>query len=513
MESRTPREQRQGNKEGFRQRDNDKKPRNNEKSFSVYRPGETNDSKPQKTEPIVREKRAVKPKLPIINLEKEIKDIKLNDEQEKKIKELEQKIHEIGEPKIPSAEEHQKYLDNVEQEISSLRGKSQTLQLQLDDALKSKDSLNKSKSPKQMESESVRKQITQFNQIFNSKREQLEHIKEKIDAVRSKKDDLKKKIGGFEKAEKIKARIEELEELNETQSTSNTVLKKRLGEIDSLQKLLLQSGNFIKLDEEMSTLRSQEAPLKNEINEIYQQRSALFTKLEGLKDLNAPEEYSKINASIDKLRNESKEVNNKIRNLEQQKWEQTQKYRHDTNGAYEIKYQVSVLKNEVLQIYKEAERRMKLFEEGAKKAGQIRDAKNPKDKEIQLAKSLVTYLESVIGKETTKDAEDEESSTSHVGIKKVDEKKNALIESLRTKKTNKKDKKVKKVTQDLVHDAQTIQQFSTLNIKIPTKIQEAEPVINLLNEMIKSYSASFIRVQLKLDINLDGSIKTSISLE
>jgi len=452
-----------------------------------------------------------RPRLPPIHLEKDIKEIKLTEEQDKQVKELEASVRLIGEVIIPDQDTHAKEIEEIEKGISNLKGRIHSYRNLIEELEARKEAIIKQNNPRLTESSEIKARITSLSHQISDNYNSLKVIEGQASHAHESRKQLRMKFK-YDNPEAIKEKIEEIEYKIETNSFSNTVLRKHLTEIDSLQKTLSQLGDIPKVDEQIDRLHKQKDEIFKQIGAQKEERDILFKRIEAITQSNQPnkEETDKIYAQIKEHWGNLKQTEVQLKEMFAKKNNSNEIFYNNLHSSQDKRAKVAELKHQILQIYKDAERRMKILEDGARKAGEITDVRNPKETEIVLAKSLVSYLENLIVE--IKEADEEKEKD--LSEKHVSQATQSLIASLRKDKKAKKPAQQKKAPNSkLIHDAHTIQEFARLDIQIPKTIEEVKPLIESLKLRITEWKSAFVRASLRFEVNEDGSVKTSIFLD
>lgn len=486
------------------QRSERTQPENTENSTKNERPPRQNQERPRRE------------RLPNIRLERDEKDIKLNDEQAAIVKEFDEKIRAIGKIEIPEIDVLNVKLEEFEKEINTLNGKSQALYAKLDSIQARQDSYTKTNNPHKGESDSAFQRITEINKELEPIEAQLKAVKDRRAELQTRKTNLKEKFNARNVGD-VDYQIETIEYEIETQTLSNAQLKAKLAKIDALKKSRSQYAGISELDKNISLSAEQEDKLWKQRKALMDERSKLYDKRKQFY-----EENKEVRAAIDKFRKERDEVYQQIKVIKAQIRDQIKerndfrsKFYDQREKMFDKRRERAELENKRRQVFQEAERRMNVLEKGAKQAGEIKERRNPHEAEISAGRSLITFLQSIIDKEE----EAKEAAQSKEAGKLVSSAANDLVASLRKK--SKKDKKMEKkerkienhpVNTKLVLPIMTIQQFATVGVTAPSTTEQIADTLVELKKRVNAWAAEFVKLVLDFNIQPDGTIKSSIRL-
>ncbi|EAY07986.1 hypothetical protein TVAG_333110 [Trichomonas vaginalis G3] len=481
---------------------------NNEK------PQQPQDGQPQRQERRPNNDRLRRPRLNNIHLNRDIKDIKLNDEQTALVRELDQKIADIGEVVIPPSEEIEKLREEYEKKISTLRGRIESHYIQLDEVQKRQEAFEAKANPHKKEFDETDAKIKEIDAELNPLNAKLNEIRAAKNELFGRKKDLKDKIPG-RSLDDIDDQIDQLEYEIETQTLSNTHLKSKLAKIESLKKARGQFSGFATIDQQIDKYKGTEDELyqRRKVlteakNKLWAARKQFFGENKENKDQRNKfyEERKGIYDNLTKARNELKEQINSRKKAVDEFWARK-------NKALDKRTERSKLMNRRLQIYKEAEDRMELIEIRAQKAGTIHEVKNPNEEKINAARSLISFLQAVIALDDVAKEEDQTvvlgKATKSAALSLINSvKKQSKKEKLAAKNSKKAEESKKEAKLEL--SLQAIQQFTLTGVTQPTTIEQIPDVINQLKAKDQEWSDAFIKLVLNFDINEDGSVKSTI---
>lgn len=475
------------------------------------------ENKPEKKQENEKPQEFVKrPRLQHITLRRAEKDIKLNEEQQKQVFELDQKIGAYGKVELPAMEEREKKNKEFEMETEKLQSQLQTKREKVDEITKKIDDFNKKHDPHKKEHDEIRAEIKKIDEVLQPTNEKLRSLRETKISASTKLRDIKEKTPG-RSIEDIDAKIDELEYQIETSTLSNTQLKSKLSQIEQLKKNRGQFGNVAQLQNSIIHVKEEEKKLNASKKELQEKRDELYKQINSFNQGN-----SSFKEQIDKFWDEKKKVFGEIKELKEQinkkyaeKKEYNDQFFKNLNELRGKRNEVAVLINSRLKIFQEAERHMDLLEKGANKAGEIKERKNPNEGKISAAKSLIGFLQGQLA--LREDYQPKEKVEKTV----VETEASKIINSIRkpSKKERKNQKRQEKPKDEkpkvkkMNFTVDSLQQFSLVGITQPSSQEEIPKVIAELKKKVDEWQQSFIKVTLNFDVQEDGSIKSSIKLE
>jgi chromosome segregation ATPase len=346
-------------------------------------------------------------------------------------------------------------------------------------------------------------------------RQEIDELAGDLNDIKAERSQYIQKFGALQQKngprtpEEARRRKEDIMDRIETEKVSPKELKKLLAEVDQLTLIENSLQGVDKVKEALESVRKDESEIvaelkikRQRLNELFGQRDdlrAATTELQG--DLNGFDE------AIAVIRGEMSELFQQIKGKVQARDQVRRDFARETDEYYDKRRAVEALEYEKKKVLSEAERLMVQAQEGQAKT-EIKERKNPHEKEIQTANSLVAYLEQVqtqTGGEAEKDDEAAGKQGSKADI--------ALIASLR--KPSKKDKqKAKRATKPaaLAHSLGTLAQFDAVNVTPPPTSEQVGAAIAELKQKAKEWTESFVRAAVRISPLPDGSVQVSISL-
>ena len=394
----------------------------------------------------VKRERLPRQNLPYIRLMHDIKDIKLNEDQTAKIKELDEKLKALKEVPEPSKTEHEAKLAEYDQQIKIILGKPETNKQSTQAAYNDIDSYTQARSPQFADVKSHKQSISQVTTDINQLYDQLKANKEQRAVIQSKIAEARQKFHGIRTREDAERRINEIEETIETSTLSNNDLKRLMSECESIEKILPQFTSIESDEESLSKLRSDYDEIFEKISKLREQRDELYSQKKEISEKIKSgdplmKEYKDRVAS---LKDQRKELRDELNNKKNEKRAYNDSYYDKLDSFYKYKQETRKIQWEKKSIYSDAEHLMIQIAEGKAKVGEIEQKINPHQKELSAAQSLVIYLKQIIGKNEEIESEElkELKEIQKNEQKKIDDS-NDLIASLRVVK-GKKAKKMQK---------------------------------------------------------------------
>jgi hypothetical protein len=177
----------------------------------------------------------------------------------------------------------------------------------------------------------------------------------------------------------------------------------------------------------------------------------------------------------------------------------------ENDEYYQKRRQLEELEYEKRKVFSEAERLMVQAQQGQAKID-VKERKNPHEKEIHAANSLIAYLEQIV------EAAAEDAQPAETGGK-ASAADLALLASLRkpSKKYKQRAKKAAKPTA-LAHSLGTLAQFDVVNLTPPATSDQVAAALDQLKQKSKEWTESFVRAVVTISARVDGTVQVSISL-
>jgi chromosome segregation ATPase len=475
-----------------------------------------NENRPRQDEN-QRDRQPRRPRLPNIQLRRDPKDIKLNEEQQKQVFELDQKIGNFGNIEIPQLEEREEKMKEFEFETQKLQSQLQTYREKVDEIQKKIEEFDKKHDPLKKEHDEIRAQIKKIDEVLFPTIDKLKSLREQKISANSKLNEIRQKTPG-RSIEDIDYQIDQLQYQIETTTLTNTQLKSKLTQIEQLKKSRGQFGDVAQIQNSISHIRETETELLQTKKKLQEEKDALWKQIHTFSGDNKAFKEQR-----DELWASKKETFGKIDELKKQinaKYAERKSFNNEffekLGAQRQKRNEYAVLVNQRLQIFQEAERHMDLIEKGQNKVGEIKERINPNDQKINAASSLIGFLQSKLAYH-----EDFQQPVKKVEKEVVETDATRLINSIRkpTKKERKnqrrgeKPKDEKPKAKKITFTLDAIQQFALVGVTQPVTHEEIPKVIEELKSKVSEWKSAFIKVVLNFDVQADGSIKSHINLE
>lgn len=424
------------------------------------------------------------------------------------VKDIDEKIKALGTPKEPSREEHEKHLQEIDDEIQRLYTQRDQWNEQIRKRQSDLDALRQSRD------ESGSHGVNAEYQEAQRERDRLEKELHEIHALRAQKveqlKDTKIRLG-VKNQEEALARLDELDVQIETQTLTNTQLKKLLSEKDRLQSIFKSLEGVTKLQTDLEALRAQERDKRNELDaarDRFSRAREARQATQGPKDQPSPSQ--RINAEIREIR----ERLTALQEASRQKNQEKKTVREAFDAAWQeyraTLQQIGKLGYEKKVILSEAERVMMQIEEGRRRIGEIKEFVNPHEAEINAGMALIAYLEGFIEKQSER-TEARAPQPKVAGSADL-----ALVAALR--KPTKKDREAAKKTQQpqkpttLSHDMTALGQFDKVGLTAPLTIEQVAPLLEQLNAKVKAWKEAFRCARVAFNVQPDGKVVVAITV-
>lgn len=450
---------------------------------------------------------------PPIRLTLPEKEIKLNEDQDARIKELDKRLSELNKDKEgPNREEFESENKQFETTINALTGRIETLKEQINAEQTKRDLFVKSH-------QADYKLVGTLGAQIKALSEEIKEIEAKRTAITDKRKKIQSQLTEFTqqykitKEEDVFAKIDQINFEIETQTLSNNELKKKLGEVDRLKTTLTKVKDIEGLKEQLSEARKEESAVFDQLKAKRDERTGIFTQITTQRGNLTPiqEEIQQYKPRFDSLYAQLKEVNQELYEKRKAKRAAADVF-YKKLDAHRAKLQeITDLSYERKVIYAEAERIMTAVLEGQKKVGDIVEPKNPHEKEIICANSLIGYLEDVISEQT------KEEKAAAIASTKNDKSAAALVAGVHKSKVSKKEKAAQRQAKKtkptgLVHSMETMSQFASLEIPPPTSSEQIPALLEVLKTKVKGWSNEFVKASLAFNIQENGKVVVSITI-
>ena len=451
------------------------------------------------------------PRRPRIQIRTPIEEIKLNDIQAEKIKELNDKLHEIGEAVAPSEREHNAKLDSIEKRFNQAKGNIETYRHMIDEEHGKRDAYIKKNSG--IAPNTITEIQTSLNEL-NQKKSQIEaEIKEANDKhtkLQSQLRDIRSK-SGMKSRDEARAKIAQIDNRIEVETLTNAQLKKLMSERDRILAAEKDLGGVDKLIQDdddsrkrVNQLFDEKKKIQSQINDLLHKRTETRTQLDSLR-----EETKKFNDQAQVYYDKIKELRSELNKISAERDAEYNSYRNALNAYRKKLNQITDLHYERDVIYREAERTMLQILEGQRKIGEIQERVNPHQKEIAAAKSLITYLEGL--QDAGKEQQRQQKTAQHTkGSNKQAE---ALIASLKKGAKGKQQRQQKKNAKaGIVHSMDAMAQFAIVDVAAPSNMSQVAAALEELRAKAKEWESEFVKAIVNFNISEDGKVTVEVKL-
>jgi hypothetical protein len=322
--------------------------------------------------------------------------------------------------------------------------------------------------------------IYEFKNIDNMSRRISELKNNRIYLCKQRENviDRQKKIEqqfGFRSSFDVENRISELLDEIEFSTMSNKQLKQKLAEIDRLKERLRVLQRFDDVDNDLEELNEEIESISEEIKNLSEIISIIDSKL----DLNP-----NLNEEIKFLFKERNDQQNQINN--------SVKYFNNIDNKIER------LKHEKNSIYFLGERRMNEQHSNDRKMRLQKIKVHPNQKKIDIARALVEYLNRFQTQTQTQTQTQSENNNENVDTQNQnnqncsndDDEFSMMIRNTRNNRNPKQISKTKKSSNfSFSFSLETIDQFMTLGLNLPSSLENIHQTITHLNSIIETFEA------------------------
>ena len=449
---------------------------------------------------------------PTIYIKTPIDQIKLNDAQAEKIKEYDEKLHQLNPCTPPSEQDFNKKIGDFDKKNNQIKGSIETYRSMIEEEDRKRDAFLQKNAGVDFKSlQNLREDVKGLLEKRNSIEKEFEDAKNKLKKLQSNINEVQNKYG-LKNLDDAMKMIDEIDHRIEVSSLTSTELKKLmskreryLGAIDELTKV---DGIIKEVDEtkkQRDQLFAEKKKVNDEIEQSIQKRNQTKTQLDSLNGETKKfrEQKDTYYAKIKELYQEQKKLNEEENKTKSEYRKAVDEYRKKLQEITELEYQKKV-------IYREAERIQLQIEESQKKIGEIQERVNPHQKEIDTAKSLIVYLEELKldHKEEAKPVVKESKGNNKEAA--------ALINSVRKPQKGKQQKgkqqKGKKNSSCLTHTLDAMGQFAAVDIQAPKQVTEIAGIIEKLQEKVKAWESEFIKANVNFTVSEDGKVKVTVTL-
>lgn len=356
---------------------------------------------------------------------------------------------------------------------------------------------------------------------IKTKSETIKAPLEKEKLYKEKKDRLEKEID-IKNVEKLTAQIKYYQEqlgfatLSVTEEKKMMQMKLRLeSQVESTKIYCKARDTLKKLRDENKSTFDELKVLKDQKFKILEEKKLIKAKIEGTKkvEVDNKEVVTQLQAQVDSIKNEIKNLNEQYRNLEQEwntKWIKFEEYQSIMDYINNIKkIQQEIIKKEEKQKRKE--------EKDAKKNQKVEVIEmtvvhSEDSKETITCKNLIDYFKNLLPKTETSNATTEKNGVSTISDKLAQDLKKGNLVTLNRDALNstqvlgveggakkKKDKVVKKkeekTTEYLILDVGILGQIRDFNLAVPNKKSEVEAFVKTLEGKLVELKENVLKVR------------------
>jgi len=408
----------------------------------------------------------------------------LTEEQQAQIKELDDKIKELNAIEKPTRDETDKIVTKVDREIAICENTFKESLAQKKAAINEKAQAY-SNLPNREERDAIHNHVRDLEQKQQAIEAQITVLSNKLQENKVQSEEARHKLGAGS-VEQIDQRIEELEEILQTESHTLQGEKKILTQIDQLKASKSKMGKLVEINENGKKIFQDRSALNEQLRSI---KSELFAAKKARKEINEKfkpqmEAINKYDEKIKALEAKLNECNTKRNELREQRNHAVAAFFTKYDNYRKTEYELLEKAYQKKLILKAAEHELekKLHEDkAAEEAPERVIVKNPHEKEYNASVSLIQYLKEIQERYSKESGE----ALKPFGGKQVSAQYSELINSV---KKEKKSKKAKKVNTTLEHSLQTHEQFHIVDIKVPTDVSEIPATLQLLEQKKEEYT-------------------------
>ncbi|KAH0787935.1 hypothetical protein GPJ56_008143 [Histomonas meleagridis] len=215
------------------------------------------------------------PRRPRIQLRTPIDQIKLNEVQSEKIKELNEKLHELGEAVAPSEKDHTLKLEKLEKRINQIKGNIDTYRHMIDEEYAKRDSYVSKHSG--IAPNALNQIQSSLNELYEKKSQIEKDIQENNDKhskLQVQLRDIRSK-SGIKNQEEALAKIDQIDHRIEVETLTSPQLRKLISERDrifTVMKELVSADKLIKEDDDC----------RKRVNQLYEEKKKVQTQISEL---------------------------------------------------------------------------------------------------------------------------------------------------------------------------------------------------------------------------------------
>jgi hypothetical protein len=433
-----------------------------------------------------------------IRLRLDLSQIILNDEQSARVKELNDQIKALSQHHEPDQSAHERRRQQIDDEINHLR--------------EQQDGRRNDISAKEMQICDFKEEhcpslngVRDFNIAIGELIDRRNQADAEMRELQNSRTTYFTKLRnarqryGVASSEEATRRIENIDERIERETLSNVQLKKLLMERDRAEagrryfQELDRDSQFENARDENNRLRVELRDLSIKIRDLRaQQRVIETTSNDILAQLQVLEDEK------NKLWCHMKDLKVKIDGKREEKKQLCAEFKKGWDEYRRIQNTIMNLQYEKSEIFAEAERLAMQALEGKHRIEEASETTNPNERKIRAATSLISYLQTFLGKDNGKmnDLVREKGSKEALAmiaeLRKPSKKERQLV---------KKHKATKAVA--LVYDFETLKQFDVAEVAAPMTIEQISATLQILQDKVKDWTNSFIQTRLAIEVQPD----------
>ena len=440
--------------------------------------------------------------------------IKLNEVQAARVKELDEEIKKIGSPQEPSKEQFERQIHDAEMEIGKMVNQIELVKQKIAQATQDRQAYMEKNAPELAHMDENGQRLRQLKDTLNTLDHQIDEVKANRQKIQGM---IKERIAKYhvrsrEEAEAKKAR---LEDRIETETLDLKELKKLQADIDQLSKVAAQFDKVAGEEAQLEQLTARERELRDQRAKANEERKAVSQKMS-----DGYAARKEVQTALEKFKQDMDKLWAERRQLDEQrqaKYDKKKEILKAQRAAWDEYSQATRKKDELIRarkiVFHEAEKIMIQIEEGRKKIGDIPERANPHQTELTAALSLISYLEGIV---EDKEDEDKETAKAANAGKRVDPAEAALLASIhsnsRRKKQQRGAKKEEKKKTSLVHSIDAMAQFATVEVSAPLSIEQIPACVAELRKKVKEWRDTFVKAVVKFDVQADGKVNVAVNL-
>lgn len=452
-----------------------------------------------------REQREVRTKsFPVIRLCTNREEIKLSDEQSRRIEELKEALSRYSDEDEPSYGDFIDERNSLDKKVADIDKRITCMYQQIREIKEAREIEYLNQHPEVQKRREDSKRIAEINSRINELKEQLTKKKDVQESLKMKENNQRKQLG-FGSQDEAFDRYKELEFQIETIPMTNKDYNDKLAEMTMIKHNIEAISNFGFSNEQRDALTKEIEAIKTELTPLYKERTDLQNEIEALYQQNKGHamDNSPFERQILDCREEIRKLNKEKREAEKQKQNMGTTFHRNRiehqeriNKCLEIQYQMDL-------IYQEAESYMLQIWEKEQQIALPSKRNDPVLKKIKEGKALIAYLENL--------GSDPKTDQKNVHGKQIDASTSELLASFASKR-QKKQKTQKKKNAKLQHSFETLGQFAELGLTAPTSEKQIQESIQAIQRVIEQISSTQVKAQLGFKVDDHGRITVGLDL-